>query len=94
MASEELEKYAESLGIDVDGRWSDETLQKKIDAIEVTKEVEEVTESVDSYTCDKKNFYILGVKIESSFVLSESQLDNESFMKRFNHAIELGIIND
>lgn len=30
MTREELEEKAESLGIDVDGRWSDETLEKKI----------------------------------------------------------------
>lgn len=58
MSREELEKKAESLGIKFDGRWSDETLAKKIEEAELSTDEEaqkvKVTEAVSEETVEIK----------------------------------------
>jgi len=38
------------------------------------------------------NFEIMGVSIKAGFSLNKSLIENEKFMKRFNRAIEIGVI--
>tara|TARA_R100000655_G_scaffold15789_3_gene34805 strand:+ start:10408 stop:10596 length:189 start_codon:yes stop_codon:yes gene_type:complete len=51
------------------------------------------TSKVESYSfIGKENFHILGVKIANNFKLEKKLKDNEAFMKRFNHALKIGVV--
>ena len=54
-----------------------------------TPKKEKVAEYLNAHGCP---FSILGAKIENGFKLSKEQKENELFMKKFNHAIEIGYI--
>ena len=47
----------------------------------------------DSYSfIGKGKFMILGVEIVDGFKLVKELKDNEAFMKRFNHALKIGVV--
>jgi len=55
------------------------------------EDVEEDVEATYSTIC-KGKFEILGVEIVDGFKLDSKLKENEKFMKRFNHAISIGVI--
>lgn len=95
---EELKAQAESLGIDVDGRWSEKRIQAKIDkALEapavapVKPPVVEVKEVTVTNLRDNPNKR-LGLKARGQIVLTADQLGNKQLMARIMHGVESGVL--
>lgn len=103
---EELKAQAESLGIDVDGRWSEKRIQaeidKALDAPAVVPEeapavapvkppVVEVKEVTVTNLRDNPNKR-LGLKGRGQIVLTADQLGNKQLMARIMHGVESGVL--
>ena len=105
----ELKAQAESLGIDVDGRWSEKRIQAEIDkALEapapdaVTLQATAVVPA-ESPVVDLKPVTVtnlrdnpnkrLGLKGRGQIVLSADQLSNKQLMARIMHGVETGVLD-
>jgi len=91
---EELKAQAESLGIEVDGRWSEKRIQseidKALDAPAAAPSVELKTVTVTNLR-DNPNKR-LGLKGRGQIVLTADQLGNKQLMARIMHGVESGVL--
>ena len=64
-----------------------------LDKVVMTKKAKKAKKVViESYKVTKQKFEIEGVAIKNGFILSDTNKANAKFMKRFNYAIQLGLI--
>ena len=104
---EELKAQAESLGIDVDGRWSEKRIQAEIDkaldapAVQVIPSAEAVAARIDP-AVEQKPVTVtnlrdnpnkrIGLKARGQIVLTADQLGNKQLMARIMHGVESGVL--
>jgi hypothetical protein len=103
---EELKAQAESLGIDVDGRWSEKRIQaeidKALDAPAVVPDAAPVAAPVKPASVEVKPVTVtnlrdnpnkrLGLKGRGQIVLTAEQLADKQLMARIMHGVESGVL--
>ena len=92
MSREELNKKAEEIGLKVDGRWSDEKLQSKIDEKLSGGKPNKGATKYSPLT--KSRVEILGVHIFDGFAPSDALVKNDRFMAKLKHSVKCGLINE
>lgn len=100
---EELKAQAESLGIDVDGRWSEKRIQAEIDKALGSPAPVEVPVVAPAPVVDQKSATVtnlrdnpnkrLGLKARGQIVLTAEQLADKQLMARIMHGVETGVLN-
>jgi hypothetical protein len=91
----DLTKQAEELGIDVDGRWSDETLQKEIDKYLESNEEQDDEPQSDTYlNVSGRDHFIAGIRVKDGkqHTLTAADKKIDIFMGRLNRAVKLGMV--
>ncbi len=93
----DLIEQAEELGIDVDGRWSEETIQREIDEyLNSSEDQDKQDESQpDTYlNVSGRDHYMAGVRVKNGqkHTLTAADKKTEIFMGRLNRAVKLGMI--
>jgi hypothetical protein len=93
----DLIEQAEELGIDVDGRWSDQTLEKEIDKYLESIEDQENEDEPQSDTylnISGRDHFIAGIRVKDGkqHTLTETDKKIDIFMGRLNRAVKLGMV--
>lgn len=99
---EELKAQAESLGIDVDGRWSEKRIQAEIDKALDAPAPDAIVVPAAAPVVEQKSVTVtnlrdnpnkrLALKGRGQIVLTADQLGNKQLMARIMHGVETGVL--